>query len=939
MSAGSAGCVVLLDGMERYQLDWANAKTMRVEEAEELLQLPGGAYHEVISCDRPCRLFADVDCYTLAEWVHEKRGPLGRLGDCGHGPLCEVLEDVPEIAKCYAEVLQDCVLDAHRCIHGVDSAPDHPNWRDYRVMTCHRPVEVRPDGKDYKISMHLVFPNVVVTPGEMYRIRDWVQSFVASYSEDGSALPYLDLGKWCISSKTLLRAVHQIKADRGEVRDATPLTPEGDHPVRDYIVTYAPADAYRLEFPPACEEGSHSQWGGDCTVTLEDMASIVGLIPASLANTYDDWLKVVLGIKDVVKQLGGKKADFMRLAVAFSQRFPAKYNEEKCKKGLETRWKYDAARNAEVPKFKMGSFIYQLRRTPEGDQYYRETILARQRQAEACLFVDDPVLENPIKEEYAAMFYHQWAQVLPADSEVAMVYLEQPGRKQWAFDGDQTYLICPVSGLYRVLKEEKWKAGMTEDIMSLVLPIWQQFARSSTPPNGVKLHTWQNKLAAVSKQLKSLTGFMEKVAIVVRRRLMDDNINKQLDSNVHLLGFENGVIDLSPDALPRDGAPFQVRRAEPHEYVSKSCGYEFRQLDTEECQHISDILADMWVRRKEVETGGQYGAFDEGDADGRETMQCTLEMLASNLHGGNVHHAVLMLLGVGSNGKTVLVNLMKSAVGEYAVNIPKEFWTSSSTAEGPTPMLMSFRGARFGFTPEIDASQTIQVPTMKDMTGGDEQSGRFLFSNEVHKFYIDLMPVWNINNMPDKWSEPGHAVTRRPRGIDFPFVFSRDGQSAVYAKLGARELTDRKFMKQVGLPMMNILLQAYLQYAQKSERDKFKLSKQMEAATKAAKAIIDHMDTWLRATIEYVRDDAAFIPTKFLFEKYKQAHDGAKVVEHVTKFGNRIAGSCKMMQLVKCEQVSVTDAFTGNKVRLAGYRCAQFKDPEVREELAGHFRM
>ena len=71
-------------------------------------------------------------------------------------------------------------------------------------------------------------------------------------------------------------------------------------------------------------------------------------------------------------------------------------------------------------------------------------------------------------------------------------------------------------------------------------------------------------------------------------------IDEKLDCNQNLLGFENGVLDFS------HGKP-TFRKAKADEYVSMSCGYDFKWLPAKEYEEWLEILRTLYQSNEEME--------------------------------------------------------------------------------------------------------------------------------------------------------------------------------------------------------------------------------------------------------------------------------------------------------------------------------------------------
>ncbi|AUR01989.1 DNA primase family protein [Phaeobacter inhibens] len=93
----------------------------------------------------------------------------------------------------------------------------------------------------------------------------------------------------------------------------------------------------------------------------------------------------------------------------------------------------------------------------------------------------------------------------------------------------------------------------------------------------------------------------------------------------------------------------------------------------------------------------------------------------------------LYCYGMGANGKSLLANLMRRMMGDYATMVRIESLTGKNRKSGSdaTPDLMRLIGARAAITNEPEEGERLQEQKVKEMTGGDEMLVRNLHSDFV----------------------------------------------------------------------------------------------------------------------------------------------------------------------------------------------------------------
>ena len=95
------------------------------------------------------------------------------------------------------------------------------------------------------------------------------------------------------------------------------------------------------------------------------------------------------------------------------------------------------------------------------------------------------------------------------------------------------------------------------------------------------------------------------------------------------------------------------------------------------------------------------------------------------LTGSTQEHALFFLYGTGANGKSVFVNTLATILGDYATNAPMDTFMETRTDRHPTDMA-GLRGARFVAAIETEQGRRWAESKVKNLTGGDKISARFM---------------------------------------------------------------------------------------------------------------------------------------------------------------------------------------------------------------------
>jgi P4 family phage/plasmid primase-like protien len=184
----------------------------------------------------------------------------------------------------------------------------------------------------------------------------------------------------------------------------------------------------------------------------------------------------------------------------------------------------------------------------------------------------------------------------------------------------------------------------------------------------------------------------------------DKNFMEKMDENKYLMCFTNGVVDFK-NRVFRDGLPL--------DYITKSTGIPFIPY--------SDI--DF-----EGDTAKNIIAFMRQLFPIASLNKYMWDHLASVLIGENMNQTFNIYVGTGSNGKSMLMDLMSHALGKYKGTVPITLVSEKRTSIGGTSSeIIQLKGIRYAVMQEPSKNTKINEGVVKELTGGDPLQGRGLY--------------------------------------------------------------------------------------------------------------------------------------------------------------------------------------------------------------------
>jgi P4 family phage/plasmid primase-like protien len=240
----------------------------------------------------------------------------------------------------------------------------------------------------------------------------------------------------------------------------------------------------------------------------------------------------------------------------------------------------------------------------------------------------------------------------------------------------------------------------------------------------------------------------------------DDNFIKNMDSNKYLLCFTNGVVDF--DAENEYSGKIIFRDGFPQDYITKTTGIPYipaqaidKSIETQIIQFMGELFPDPELRTY------------------------MLNHLASTFIGTNLNQTFNIYVGCGSNGKSLLTDLMTHTLGEYSGTVPITLVTEKRTSiGGVSPELIQLKGLRYAVMQEPSKNMRINEGMMKQLSAGDPLQGRALYCDS-ETFEPQFKLVVCTNSLFD-FNSNDDGTWRRIRKCDFEsrFLDAEDFESA-----------------------------------------------------------------------------------------------------------------------------------------------------------------
>jgi P4 family phage/plasmid primase-like protien len=274
-------------------------------------------------------------------------------------------------------------------------------------------------------------------------------------------------------------------------------------------------------------------------------------------------------------------------------------------------------------------------------------------------------------------------------------------------------------------------------------------AHKESSPECQTCQAEKRKKAFSTMRLKLKTrAFKKNVMDECRELFLDETLANKLDENKNLIAFNNGVFDT---------LNLEFRDGRPEDYISFSTKIDYepeREYTTYECwaeidKFLKDVLPDQTVRNYFV------------------------HHMSTCLSGGNEAQKFHILTGSGSNGKSMLMNLMATAMGDYTCKAPISLLTQGrNKSAAAAPELVRMKGRRFVTMQEPDEEVPLNTGLMKELASCEKITARDLYAGSKQMIDFDIQARFHLAcNEKPKINATDGGTWRRLVVIAFPSKF------------------------------------------------------------------------------------------------------------------------------------------------------------------------
>lgn len=301
--------------------------------------------------------------------------------------------------------------------------------------------------------------------------------------------------------------------------------------------------------------------------------------------------------------------------------------------------------------------------------------------------------------------------------------------------------FCVDQGVWYVWNKRRWQAEHRNNpkVVKLAKKTVKKIYGECAAIEDIAERTARAKWAHKSEEKKRITDMI----FLAQSEEEVEIETAQLDADPYLLNCKNGVVDLKTGEL---------RPHNPADYLTKMVPIEYD----------SKALCPLWERAVL-----KYMGFEEGNKEKEKSALRMYEFLQRavgySLTADSSEQCFFFLYGDGKNGKSTFVNTISRLFGDYFQHVRIESLLAKSNDAIPND-IATLPGARLVVCSEIPEGRRMNETLVKDLTGGDAITARFL-----HQEFFTFHPVFKLwifgNDKPIV--SPSDAMFRRVKMIPF----------------------------------------------------------------------------------------------------------------------------------------------------------------------------
>jgi P4 family phage/plasmid primase-like protien len=305
------------------------------------------------------------------------------------------------------------------------------------------------------------------------------------------------------------------------------------------------------------------------------------------------------------------------------------------------------------------------------------------------------------------------------------------------------YFYDDMMNMWRHLNQGiQLKTKISTEVAGYIADVQHKLSRKAADE-----HTSKDEKEALIQEIKRFqkmqnclytNGFVESTMKMSETVFCDEDFTNKLNKDPLLFACKNGVLQLRVKTDEKQNEHVIFRPGIPEDYLSFLAGHNFPELDA-----INYVPYDV----SNPVFAEIYDFFDKIFPN-RDLRDYFLRLLSSCLEGANKEQQYYTWEGVGGNGKSKIVELMRLTFGDYQTSLQATVLTRKRPESGAAnPDIMAIKNKRFIYLQEPDEKEPLNTSLMKQFSGEDMIEARRLYGDQ-EKFKVSGKLNMMCNSKP-----------------------------------------------------------------------------------------------------------------------------------------------------------------------------------------------
>lgn len=281
---------------------------------------------------------------------------------------------------------------------------------------------------------------------------------------------------------------------------------------------------------------------------------------------------------------------------------------------------------------------------------------------------------------------------------------------------------------------------------------------------------WQKKADYIAQEKGKALADVQKAKLIEYRKLGNHNADllKAMDSHVKKMRGERGISNMIKLARSSSMKSANVFDSDPLLFNCQNGVYNMvtgelmPHASKHYCTNIAGASYDVNAKAPKWEEFLNKILPEEG----KKFLQMAVGMAAI---GKVYEEAMIFMIGVGSNGKSTVANIVSRVFGDYSITLQPDIITATRDGKTP-PDFAEVRGKRMVFISETEEGDRLSTKGLKRLTSNEKQSARRLYS-QPEEFEPSHTVFYSTNHKP-RIGSGDYGTWRRIKNLPFEYRFT-----------------------------------------------------------------------------------------------------------------------------------------------------------------------